>query len=82
MRIDLYTKTILTLIAFCLLVIACKTIICPNGVIAAAALRNVQFSTDEGQFWVFDSLTGDIWHYNPPRVIEHYKMIQPGQQLK
>jgi hypothetical protein len=63
MRIDLYTKTILTLIALLLGVVALKPIIQPQPVSAQASLAGVQFSGSVGGFWLFDTKTGDVWAY-------------------
>jgi hypothetical protein len=65
MRIDLYTKTILTLIALLLAVIALKPFAQPIAVKADAGLAGVQFwSTGMGSsFLALDTKTGAIWLY-------------------
>jgi hypothetical protein len=64
MRIDLYTKVILTLIACVLLVIAGNALIKPSrSVTAAGALIGVQFSYAMGSLLAVDTRTGDIWVY-------------------
>ena len=66
MRIDLYMKTILTVIAVALLVIACKPVVQPNGVAAQGPFAGVQFFSDNPKIgiWAVDTKTGDLWQYN------------------
>lgn len=65
MRLDVYTKVVLTVIALALLLIACKPLAQPVGVAAEGPFAGVQFSPDTGNvgFWLFDAKTGDVWHY-------------------
>lgn len=65
MRLDAYTKIVLTVIALTLVLIACKPLAQPVGVAAEGPLAGVQFSPDTGNggFWLFDAKTGDVWHY-------------------
>jgi hypothetical protein len=64
MRIDLYTKTILTLIALTLAFIACKPLTQPAVVSAQSPLAGVQFTSfPNGGFLAFDTKSGDIWVY-------------------
>jgi len=74
MRIDMYTKAILTLIACALLVIAGNTLTKPTRSVAAAesdnieaqigGLTGVQFSyAANGGLLAVDTRTGDIWLY-------------------
>jgi len=64
MRIDLYTKAILTLIACALLVIAGNALTTPTRSVAAAGgLTGVQFSYAMGSLLAVDTRTGDIWVY-------------------
>jgi hypothetical protein len=83
MRIDLYTKTILTLIALLLAVIALKPILQPQTVKAGGSFSGVQFSATVGGFWVFDSSTGDVWAYNSGsgKADIHFKVTKLGQPL-
>ena len=79
MRIDLYTKIILTVIALLLAVIALTPIVQPQPAMAQGSFSGVQF--DMGSF--FDTRTGDIWQYNYrdglPKM--HFKLIQLGKPL-
>lgn len=64
MRIDLYTKTMLTLIVLLLATIACSSIVRPVGVAADGPFAGVQVSLIPmvGMF-AFDGKTGEIWIY-------------------
>jgi hypothetical protein len=64
MRIDLYTKTILTIIALLLAVMTLKPIIQPASASAQASLSGVQFTTASGGFNAFDTRNGDVWLYS------------------
>jgi len=84
MRIDIYTKVILTIIALLLAVIALTPLVQPQPAMAQGSFSGVQF--DMGSF--FDTRTGDIWAYefdrNSPRfgqVTAHYKIGKLGQPL-
>jgi hypothetical protein len=66
MRIDLYTKTILTVIAAALLTIACSSIIQPTSVAAQGSLAGVQFVASGPGFFAFDTRSGEIWQYPYP----------------
>ena len=81
MRIDLYTKTILTLIAVILTLIACKSVVQPPGVAADGPLAGVQFSGSIGGFWAFDTKTGDVWAWEHGQWTHPGKISQLGQPL-
>jgi hypothetical protein len=84
MRIDLYTKTILTLIALLLAVIALKPIVQPQPTIAQGNLSSIQFSGARIGFWAFDTRTGDVWIYNTQTggCDGHFKITQLGKALE
>jgi hypothetical protein len=63
MRIDLYTKVVLTVIAVMLTFMACKSAVQPIGVAAEGALAAVQFTGGVGGFWAVDTRGGDVWVY-------------------
>ena len=81
MRIDLYTKTILTVIALLLAVNALKPILQPQPAMAQGNLNGVQFATDQGKRVFFDSRTGDIWIYGGDQFMEHLKVAKLGSPL-
>jgi hypothetical protein len=83
MRIDLYTKTLLTLIVLLLAVIAYKPLVHPVPAKAQTSYEftGVQFSADGSNgFWLF-SYTGNVWHYRINGPTEHYWMNAPGNAL-
>ncbi len=88
MRIDLYTKIILTLIVLLLALIALKPIFQPQLAIAQGSLDGVQFCAIEGGLYAADTRTGDIWVYvtGPAdplngQVVDHYRLAQLGRPL-
>ena len=79
MRIDLYTKTILTLIALLLAVMSLRPLLMPTWAHAQSNLNGVQFSGAASGFWLFDGKTGDAWLYSPEGdVIKHVKVTKLG----
>lgn len=83
MRIDLYTKTILTLIALLLAVIAVQPLVHPTRTVQAqGSFNGVQFTGGPGGFWIFDSRSGDVWAYGTHgEPVQHYKIAALGQPL-
>jgi hypothetical protein len=80
MRIDVYTKAVLTIIAVMLAVIALQPFIHPQTTAhAAGAFAGLQFIGDA----FFDTRTGDVWWYNTDSgtVSDHFRMTKPGQPL-
>lgn len=90
MKTDLYTKAVLTVIAFLLLLTACDRYINPPvAVQAEGPFAGVQFSIDHGDYQFFDTRTGDLWEYYagssnyhlPPKWTYLGKVTQLGQPL-
>ena len=80
MRIDLYTKTILTLIALLLLVFTLKPILQPQVAMAQGNFAGVQFSYSAGNHAFFDSRSGDVWEYGDNgHFRQHYKVHELGK---
>ena len=80
MRIDLYTKTILTLIALFLAVVAMKPIFQPQSVSAAGDYVGVQFSYSGNNHAFFDTRSGDVWEYGDNgHFKQHYKVKELGK---
>jgi hypothetical protein len=80
MRIDLYTKTILTLIALLLAVIVLKPIFQPETAIAAGDFGSIQFSYNGGNHAFFDTRSGDVWEYGDNgHFRQHYKVHELGK---
>jgi hypothetical protein len=72
-RIDLYTKTILTVIAVALLMLASNSLMRPGNVSAQGALTGTQFIALGQGFWAIDTRSGEVWSYpsdgsNPSRI--------------
>jgi hypothetical protein len=80
MRIDFYTKTILTLIALLLAVIALKPIFQPQAAMAQGKYGSVQFSYSGSNHAFFDTSSGDVWEYGDNgHFRQHYKVHEFGK---
>jgi hypothetical protein len=80
MRIDLYTRTILTLIALLLATIAFKPVFQPQAVMAAGSFDHIQFSYSGGNHAFFDTRSGDVWEYGDKgNFRSHYKVNELGK---
>jgi hypothetical protein len=81
MRIDRYTKTILTVIAFLLAVIVLKPIVQPQTARAdERRFGSLQFSYSGGNHAFFDANSGDVWEYGENgRFRQHYKIHDLGK---
>lgn len=81
MRIDLYTKTILTFIALLLAVSVLKPILQPPAAMADGPYGSVQFSyTTGGNHAFFDTRSGDVWEYGDNgHYKQHYKVHEFGK---
>ena len=80
MRIDLYTKTIITLIALLLAVIALRPIFQPQAAMAEGSYAGIQFSYSGGNHAFFNTNTGDVWEYGDHGDFRnHYKVHELGK---
>jgi hypothetical protein len=80
MRVDLYTKTILTIIALFLAVVALKPILQPQAVMAQGAFAGIQFGYNGGNHAFFNANTGDVWEYGDHgNFRNHYKVHELGK---
>jgi hypothetical protein len=81
MRIDLYTKVVLTIVALLLAVIAFRPILQPPTVAAQGNFNGVQFGAPGLNF--FDTRTGDYWSYDwaTGQLLKHWKVTQFGKPL-
>ena len=80
MRIDLYTKTILTLIALLLAVSVLTPILQPQSAMADGPYSGVQFSYSGGNHAFFDTRSGDVWEYGDGgQFKQHYKVHEFGK---
>lgn len=86
MRIDLYTKTVLTLIALLLAVVAITPLVRPNAVAAQPGQNplmmqptGLQFTaTRGGGIWFLDPRNGDVWLYDPNSPSPHGSVESTG----
>ena len=83
MRIDLYTKSVLTVIAVLLAVIAFKQYVSPDAVAhAQGSFAGLQFTAgDGGSINFFDSRTGEIWKYFNHIPTAKYRLTKLGQPM-
>jgi len=82
MRIDLYIKTLLTLIVLFLAMIALKPVFQPPAAMAAGNFGSIQFSYSSGEPAFFNTQTGDVWlHDNNGHFRQHYKVNTFGRDL-
>jgi hypothetical protein len=80
MRIDLYTKSVLTIIALLLAVIVMKPILQPQSALADGGFASIQFSYSGGNHAFFDTRSGDVWEYGDNgRFRQHYKVHELGK---
>jgi hypothetical protein len=77
MRIDLYTKGVLTVIAVLLAVIAFRPYVSPDAVVQAQGLfAGVQFTGFNGGAYFFDTRTGDVWNSTVNQKPQHYRLTK------
>jgi hypothetical protein len=80
MRIDLYTKTILTFIALLLAVIVLNPILQPQAAKAGGPFSSFQFSYSGGSHAFYDTRSGDVWEYGDNgHFKQHYKVHEFGK---
>jgi len=80
MRVDLYTKTILTIIALLLAVVALKPILQPQSAMAQGGFAGIQFGYGGGNHAFFNVNSGDVWEYGDHGDFRnHYKVRELGK---
>jgi hypothetical protein len=86
MRIDLYTKALLTLIVLLLATIACKSLFQPGGASAASADFTVLCTAcyfpglpEQSHVVLIDRNSGDIWAYNAKAMSGTEKPFKLGR---
>ena len=78
MKIDLYTKAVLTGIAVLLTALALR----PGTVVQAqGSFTGVQFAVTPVGYSFFDSRTGEVWEYNGTALHTTYRVPKLGQPL-
>jgi hypothetical protein len=93
MKPDLYSKAVLTVIAFMLVMIGCHQYVSPTASVKADKTEwqfaNIQFVGIGTELWAIDTKSGDVWvydanHYSmgaPREVKDKLKLTQLGQSL-
>ncbi len=83
MKPDLYTKAVLTVIAFMLVMIGCHQYVSPTTIVKAEGqFAGVEFVSN-AQIAFFDSRTGEVWVYRWNGSLDkHYRVTTLGQPLK
>ena len=85
MKPDFYTKSVLTVIAIMLTVIACKTVINPDATASAqsAPFAGVQYASSNGYPYFFDTRTGEIYSYQTfdGKLFTRFRLTKLGQAL-
>jgi hypothetical protein len=85
MRIDTYTKIVLTVIALALAVVAFKPLVEPQAVAAQGPLAGLRVFGTNGGFYVVDEMRGDFWLYGlgfTGKAAKYLgKMTRPGEPL-
>jgi len=80
MRIDLYTKTILTIIAVLLAAMLLRPIVQPQPALADGSFGHIQFSFSGGNHAFFDTRSGEVWEYGDHgNYRTHYKVREFGK---
>ena len=80
MRSDVYLKTILTIIAVFLAVIALKPFMQPQAALAEGGFAGIQFSFSGGNHAFFDTRSGEVWEYGDHgNFRNHYKIRELGK---
>jgi hypothetical protein len=84
MRVDLYTKILLTTIAVCLLTLAFKSMVEPKAALAAGTdfvvlCASCSYGHKEGQLVLMDRSNGDIWMYSDLSMFGIENPVKFGQ---
>ena len=80
MRVDYYTKTILTIIALLLAVFTLKPLLQPQAARADGTYAGIQFSYSGGNHAFFNATTGDVYEYGDHGNFKsHYKVHELGK---
>jgi hypothetical protein len=92
-EIDLYTKSVLTVIAVPLVAITCHQYMRPEAAVYAqsAEFSRLQFAREDSNLFFFDTHTGEIWEYYLPAsgvrqyvgdLASHSTLTKLGQPIK
>jgi hypothetical protein len=81
MRIDRYSKVVLTVIALLLGLIVCRQYGSPETVAAQGSLIGVQMAVTPLGYTFFDTRSGEVWEYSGANLHAKHRMIKLGQAL-
>jgi hypothetical protein len=81
MRIDTYSKVVLTLIALLLGLMVGRQYGSPETVAAQSALTGVQVAVTPLGYSFFDSRTGELWEYSGANLHAKHRVSKLGQAL-
>jgi hypothetical protein len=83
MKPDLYTKAVLTVIAFMLVMMSCRQYISPSTTVQAEGkFADLQFA-GPSEVSFFDTRTGEVWIYHPEsgKLLLSWKVTKLGSPL-
>ena len=81
MKPDLYTKAVLTVIAFMLVMIGCRQYVSPITTVKAEGQFAGVLYTGPSLYSFFDTKTGEVWeHDNDGIVATHLRITKLGQR--
>ena len=82
MRIDWYSKAVLTVIALALASMAIRPWVSPDQIAhAQGSLPELQFGATPVGYSFFDAKTGELWEYSGTAVHAKFRLTKPGQPL-
>lgn len=84
MKLDLYAKIVLTVIALALVGLLVKPLVVPSTAQAGpgAKFEQIQFATGFGGTAFFDTRTGDIWVHSGREITHHVRLVELGRPLQ
>ena len=81
MRVDTYSKVILTVIALLLGLIVCRQYGSPETVAAQGSLNGVQVAVTPLGYSFFDTRSGEVWEYSGANLHAKHRVSKLGQAL-
>lgn len=81
MRIDTYSKVVLTVIALLLGLIVWRQYGSPETVSAQASLSGVQMAVTPLGYTFFDTRSGEVWEYSGVNLHAKHRVSKLGQVL-
>jgi hypothetical protein len=81
MRIDMYSKVVLTVIALLLGLLVCRQYVSPESVAAQGSFSGVQMAVTPLGYSFFDSRSGELWEYSGANLHAKHRLKVLGQAL-